>query len=126
LEDFDFSLANLEIQVTPINAVTSSPKFKDWHLKKSWLLECPVRMYMHSLSTQERLPDELHEAMLFWSFDPRASDTVVSYLNWVDSLEGFNRSRAAFESSCQMHDRILLGSLCVFVVVIIFVLLLSV
>jgi hypothetical protein len=59
--------------------------------------KCPASMYMLSLRTHSKLPDELHEAMLLFSFDPEHSECVRGYMSWVvacqDRLEMLERIR---------------------------------
>lgn len=43
----------------------------------------PAAMYMYSLRCMERLPDDLHEAMLLAAFDPTHSWMVKHYLEWA-------------------------------------------
>ncbi len=75
---------------------------------KKFLIESPERMYSHSLSTCEKLPDELHEAMLVWSFDSKKSEVVRMYLEWVDRVEYHRLSLKKFEDAHRAQERILL------------------
>ena len=44
-------------------------------------------MYFLSLSIKDELPQELHNAMLLWSFSPQQADLVKSYLHWVETCK---------------------------------------
>ena len=52
----------------------------------------PRAMYLHSLQTNGRLPDSLHEAMLLFSFDPEFGQCVKDYLMWSASCEKINEA----------------------------------
>ena len=70
----------------------------------------PVTMYLHSLRTRSRLPDELHESMLIHSLDPASSENVKSYLEWVSACEEREERMVVFHRREKMIDRIMLCS----------------
>jgi hypothetical protein len=71
----------------------------------------PVAMYMHSLRTHSRLPEDLHESMLIHSFDPESAYSVRSYLEWVAACEEREARAEAFRRREKMIDRMIIGSL---------------
>lgn len=75
------------------------------------LKSSPERMWDLSLRNKERLPDDLHEAMLLWSFDPAQKLYVQFYLDWAGHCEFMKASREKFERQRKMHDRILFGTM---------------
>jgi hypothetical protein len=74
------------------------------------IISSPEKMYLHSLSTRERLPDEFHEAMMLWSFDPSQSMYCQMYLDWVDHCDKMRKGREKFEKNQRIMDRILFCS----------------
>ena len=74
-------------------------------LTKEKLLNSPIDMYLYSLSTKQRLPDELHEAMLLWSFDIELNEYVKSYLSWIKTCEERKLSREKFEKQMQFQEK---------------------
>lgn len=44
----------------------------------------PLEMYLYSIRTGGRLPDELHGKMLLWSYDENHCGIVKNYLEWVE------------------------------------------
>lgn len=85
----------------------------DFKAYKKHLIQSPERMYMYSLSTHEKLPEDLHEAMLLWSFDSKQSFFVKSYLEWVEMIERHHKSRMDLERASRTFDRILFSLLIV-------------
>jgi hypothetical protein len=73
----------------------------------------PVCMYLYSLRTYSRLPDELHESMLIHSLDPASSESVRNYLEWVSACEERDERVALFRRREAMMDRMILGSMVV-------------
>ncbi|NBT59367.1 hypothetical protein EBT16_11350 [bacterium] len=73
------------------------------------LISSPEKMYMLSLSIRDRLPENLHNAMLLWSFDPNNSHYVQMYLDWSSHCEEMKRSKERFDIRCKTHDRIMLS-----------------
>ena len=71
----------------------------------------PVAMYLHSLRTHSRLPENLHEAMLIHSLDPAMHYHVKSYLEWVDACERREESSRMLRRRETMVDRVILGSM---------------
>jgi hypothetical protein len=77
------------------------------------LLKSAMDMYLYSLSIKEKLPEDLHKAMLLWSFDPKSNEYVKLYLEWVDTCEKRKLSREKFEKSMAMQEKIMKFSLLV-------------
>lgn len=46
----------------------------------------PYQMLQVALSRREKLPDDLHQAMMVWSFHPQLSYTAKMYVEWLDFL----------------------------------------
>lgn len=47
----------------------------------------PYEMFRVSLSRRERLPEDLHQAMIMWSFHPHLQAPAKMYVEWIDFLE---------------------------------------
>jgi hypothetical protein len=71
----------------------------------------PISMYLYSLRTQSRLPEELHESMLVHSLDPASSANVRDYLEWVSLCEDRKERMAILRRREAMVDRMILGSM---------------
>jgi len=44
----------------------------------------PEELYLFSLRTGRKLPEELHNHMLLWSFDERGSRVAKDYMEWIE------------------------------------------
>lgn len=70
----------------------------------------PQELYSISLRIGRKLPDQLHNHMLLWSFDDEHIHVVKDYLEWVEHCErrdeATERTRKRIESIEKM-DRIL-------------------
>lgn len=75
----DFSPLDLGVHVRCVPALTEEEKNK--------IRSDPAAMYMYSLRCMERLPNDLHEAMLLAAFDPAHSSMVKHYLEWAISCD---------------------------------------
>lgn len=64
-------------------------------------------LYIHSLIIHGRLPEDLHNAMMLWSFHPTESTYVKEYLIWADLCEKRQKSRDSFEKKIQRNDLII-------------------
>lgn len=70
----------------------------------------PNEMYLLSIRIGGRLPDELHRAMLLWSYDPRANGVVKEYLEWVDRCRERDEMNGKFRrrmASIERNERAL-------------------
>jgi hypothetical protein len=76
-------------------------------LSKEQLISSPADMYLYSLALKDRLPDELHNAMLVWSFDPEEKAHVQAYLSWVASCDERKRARKDWERKMERSDTIM-------------------
>ena len=47
----------------------------------------PEEMYLLSLKIHQKLPEELHDAMILWSFNVDKKHIVQDYLFWVHHTE---------------------------------------
>lgn len=47
----------------------------------------PQELYFLSIRTGRKLPDDLHNSMLLWSFDDKMSGIVKEYLEWADHCQ---------------------------------------
>lgn len=61
----------------------------------------PFEMYLLSIRTRRRLPDQLHGAMLLWSYDERYGGIVKDYLEWAEHC----RERDRMENSLRKRIR---------------------
>ncbi len=73
------------------------------------LISSPEKMYSLSMSTRSRLPEDLHNAMLLWSFDPNYAYYVQMYLDWSSHCDRMKECRERFDKRCKLHDRIMLS-----------------
>lgn len=73
----------------------------------------PVAMYIHSIRTSSRLPEDLHESMILHAFDPAHSESVRGYLEWARSCEERDARDAEYRRRQSMFDRGVLASMTV-------------
>ena len=83
----------------------------------------PHDLYLLSLRTGRRLPDQLHEHMLLWSFDDKAAPVVKDYLEWIEHCkrrdEASELTRKRMESIERMDRALnLLGLVAAFALVV--------
>ena len=71
----------------------------------------PVAMYLHSLRTFSRLPEDMHESMLLHSFNSATHGTVRDYLDWVRTCEEREEKMASFRRREKIIDRLVVGSM---------------
>jgi len=76
-------------------------------LSKEQLLSSPMDMYLYSLAIRDRLPDDLHDAMLVWSFDPKEKEHVQAYISWVASCDERKKAKERWDRKMKMHDMII-------------------
>lgn len=55
------------------------------------LSRLPHMMLSISLSRRERLPEDLHQSMVMWSFHPDFHDCTRMYFQWVSIVEQTNK-----------------------------------
>ena len=60
----------------------------------------PMKLYFYSRRTAKKLPQNLHEAMLLWSFDEEGKPYAKAYLNWIDECERRVDAKVRFERKC--------------------------
>jgi hypothetical protein len=65
----------------------------------------PSDLYLHSLRIKQRLPQELHDAMMLWSFHPDGKEYARMYLEWVERCDLWEESRVRFERDRKNFDR---------------------
>jgi hypothetical protein len=65
----------------------------------------PSDLYLHSLRIKQKLPQELHDAMMLWSFHPDGKEHARMYLEWVEHCELREESRIRFEKRMKNLDR---------------------
>lgn len=94
------------LSVIPRPSVMSKEELYASLSKEKWT-QSAEKMYMLSLSTRERLPEELHNAMILWSFDLKSKPYVQMYLDWTKHCEEMEARRKRFERQCLMHDRMI-------------------
>jgi hypothetical protein len=71
------------------------------------LMASPVDMYLYALAIRDRLPDNLHQAMIMWSFDPNQNEHVQRYLEWVGSCEERKVAKERWEKKFVRNERIM-------------------
>lgn len=60
------------------------------------LAKDPARMLSISMSRRERLPDELHTAMVMWSFHPEKKQICKFYIDWIAACEYRDKNGLTF------------------------------
>lgn len=83
----------------------------------------PGELYLFSLRTGRRLPDQLHEHMMLWSFDDNAAPVVKDYLEWIEHCkrrdEAAELTRRRMQSIEKMDKALnLLGLVAAFALVV--------
>lgn len=78
----------------------SGVEFDEDEIKSS-----PSDLYLYSLRIKQRLPQELHDAMMLWSFHPDGKEYARMYLEWVEHCELREESRVRFERRMKNIDR---------------------
>jgi hypothetical protein len=71
------------------------------------LMASPVDMYLYSLAIRDRLPENLHQAMLMWSFDPKQNEHVQAYLTWATSCKERKVAKERWEKKFARNERIM-------------------
>jgi hypothetical protein len=82
----------------------------------------PTLMYLHSLRTNSRLSEELHETMLTYSLDPNNTWIVRNYLEWVSDCEERQNRMVFFYKREAMVDRMIFISMTLGTLVLVFLL----
>lgn len=75
------------------------------------LMASPVDMYLYSLSLRGKLPENLHQAMLMWSFDPKQNEHVQEYLKWIALCDERRTFRERMNKSFERNERIIKTSM---------------
>lgn len=96
----DFSFIPYEIATREVGTIES-------RYSREELISSPEKMYSLSMSTRSRLPEDLHNAMLLWSFDPNYAHYVQMYLDWSTHCDEMKAYRERFDKRCKMHDRLM-------------------
>lgn len=78
-----------------------------YNISKEELIKSPLEMYLYALSIKEKLPEDLHNAMLLWSYDQDSSEYVKSYLDWLERCDERKKSREKFEKQMRLHDKVM-------------------
>lgn len=91
-------------------------------LSKEQLRSSPEKMYWYALGTREKLPEELHDAMMLWSFDPANSFYCRLYLDWIGHCDEMRMIREKFEKRQRIMDRVLFCSAALCFLTLVFVL----
>lgn len=63
------------------------PKIPDGRDEREKLSKDPESMLNLSISRNERLPEDLHTAMVMWSFHPEKKQICKFYLDWIETCE---------------------------------------
>jgi hypothetical protein len=71
------------------------------------LMASPMDMYMYALAIRDRLPENLHQAMIMWSFDPKQNEYVQMYLEWAKSCEERKTAKKRWERKFARNEKIL-------------------
>lgn len=95
----------------PINAHPDYEASITRRMSKEQLMASPMDMYLYSLAIRDRLPDDLHDAMLVWSFDPQHKTHVQNYILWAASCEERKKAKRDWERKMELHDIIMKGTM---------------
>lgn len=104
----DFSPLDLGVQVRCVPSLTED--------QKKSIRSDPSAMYMYSLRCMERLPDDLHEAMLLAAFDPNHSQLVKHYLEWAASCEERATRTEKLRRHEEFHNKSIVVMYCIMLV----------
>lgn len=63
---------------------------------REMLAQDPHRMCMIAFSRKERLPEDLHQAMIMWSFHPDFSYCAKIYIEFLDFLDSMKPKNSSF------------------------------
>ena len=66
------------------------------------------RLYLFSLSTKRRLPEELHNAMLLWSYSEEGRFYSKAYVEWADQCDKWAEMREKHRKREKFMERSLL------------------
>lgn len=108
MQDF-FYMSDVKLGSIAGNLIDRDTVWSLLREKEEDLMSSPDKMYMLSLINRERLPENLHKAMLLWSFDPNFGPTVQMYLDWSNHCEDMRTARIRFEKRMLIHDRVMFG-----------------
>jgi hypothetical protein len=103
----DFSWLGVEPPAPPFSALNP-----EQHPNFEGLIGDPEKMYWYSLKTKRRLPEELHGAMMLWSFVPDQKQCVQMYLDWTAHCEEMDSWRSKHEARMRRIDRMMTFSMC--------------
>jgi hypothetical protein len=105
MEEFDFIWGALKPTHLPDVMVLDeiSPCPSEW-------IASPEKMYTYALRSRKRLPDEFHNAMMMWAYDPNYKQYVVMYLEWVKHCEDMEGCRARMRRREMVGDKVLFSS----------------
>jgi len=71
------------------------------------LMASPMDMYLYALALRDQLPENLHQAMIMWSFDPKQNEYVQMYLEWVASCEKRKTAKERWDKIFARNDKII-------------------
>jgi hypothetical protein len=81
----------------------------------------PKELFLFSLRTGKKLPDELHNAMILWSFDDKHVEVVKDYFEWAEHCvrrdEAMEQTRKKIESTLKIDETL---NLVCFLVILLF------
>lgn len=80
--------------------------FYDENVKKD-----PEKMYILALKTRKELPEELHQAMMLWSFDSNCT-YVKMYLDWIKHCQEIDLIRDKYNKKIEFGEKMVFLSLC--------------
>lgn len=106
MDDFDFIWGVLKPTHLPNVMV-----FDDIPPCPPELISSPEKMYMYALRSRRRLPEELHNAMMMWAYDPACKTYVVMYLDWIKHCEKMDGYKARMRRRELMGDKALAFSM---------------
>jgi hypothetical protein len=75
-----------EISPNPVRKPLAIPE----GLEREKLAQDPYRMCQTAFSRKEKLPDDLHQAMIMWSFHPEFSFCTKYYLEFLEFLDSIS------------------------------------
>jgi hypothetical protein len=94
-----------EIAKSFLKEIREAYKWSGVEFDEDKMKSSPSDLYLHSLRIQQRLPQELHDAMMLWSFHPDGKEHARMYLEWVEHCELREESRIRFERRMKNIER---------------------
>lgn len=90
-------IPSIEFQHKVWDALDSTGEIEAPEIDPEDIGESCEKLYIYSLRIKRRLPQELHEKMLLWSYSDEGEMCVRLYLSWVERCEELEERRKRHE-----------------------------